>query len=84
MRVMNTLKPCSYCGHTSFNYVPNVAMDYGHLTTVLGMPARQGDHWWVVTLVICTQCGNTLTFTTNAQQLCARVPDTKVIHADGR
>ena len=83
MAAMNTLKPCGYCGNTSFHYVPNVALDSGHLTTVLGMNAKahHTNEWWVFTLVICTQCGNTLTFTANGQDLAGRVPGSKVIQA---
>jgi len=83
---MNTLKPCSYCGNTSFTYVPNVAMDSGHLTTVLGMRAKQHNtnEWWTFTLVACTQCGNTLIFTTNAQELSARIPGSTVVQASAR
>ncbi len=82
---MNTLKPCSYCGNTSFTYAPNVAVEAGHMTTVLGMPAtiggKSGGHWWTFTLVACTQCGNTLFFTTNAQAIAQRIPGSTVVQA---
>jgi hypothetical protein len=84
MRVMNTLKPCSYCGHTSFDYFPNVAMDFGFMSSLLGLRARQGSgKWWMLTIVACKQCGNTLIFTTNAQELCQHVPGAQVVQAAG-
>lgn len=83
---MNTLKPCSYCGNTSFTYVPNIALDAGHMTTVLGVSAKQqgSREWWTFTLVACTQCGNTLIFTTNAQSLAQRVAGSTVVQAAAR
>jgi len=49
---MNALKPCSYCGNTSFAYVPNIAVEAGRATTILGMPARTGGHdWWLLNMV---------------------------------
>ena len=79
---MNTLKPCSYCGNTSFTYVPDVSVEAGHATTVLGMAARTGAHdWWIFTMVSCTQCGNTLIFTKNQQQMSQRIPGSTIVHA---
>jgi hypothetical protein len=79
---MNTLKPCSYCGNTSFAYVPNIAVEAGHATTILGMPARTGGHdWWLLNMVSCTQCGNTLIFTTNVQQMSQRIPGSTIVQA---
>jgi hypothetical protein len=81
---MNTLKPCSYCGNKTFDYLPNMAVDAGFLTTMLGARVKQGGtgSWWEFTLVACKQCGNTLIFTTNAQDLSKRVPGSKAIEAD--
>lgn len=83
---MNTLKPCSYCGNTSFTYIPNVAIDAPHMTNVLGITSRVGSTatWWAFNLVACTQCGNTLIFTTNAQLLSQRIPGSTAVQAGAR
>ena len=80
---MNTLKPCSYCGNTTFHYLPEITVDAGYVTTVLGMRARLNvpNAWWSFTVVTCTNCGNTLFFMTNAAELAPRIPGAKIIQA---
>jgi hypothetical protein len=79
---MNTLKPCSYCGNSTFHYFPDLAFDVHYLSTVLGIPARKNAQgWWLHTIVACTSCGNTLVFTKNADQLSSLLPGAKVIQA---
>jgi hypothetical protein len=83
---MNNLRPCSYCGNTQFLYVPNMAIDPGFMTTVLGMTAMETvkgpSHRWIFTLVSCTKCGNALVFTTDMSGL-QNVPGAKMITAGG-
>jgi hypothetical protein len=82
---MNTLKPCSYCGNTTFNLLPNMALGAGYVTSMLGMRARQDipSPFWEFTLVACTQCGNSLLFTTNAPPLAQRIPGSKIVQVGG-
>ena len=84
--IMNNLRPCSYCGHTQFLYVPNMALDAGYMTTVLGMAAMKGGgaaaNRWIFTLVSCTNCGNSLIFNTDTTAL-QGIPGAKIIAAGG-
>ena len=85
---MNTLKPCSYCGNTSFNYLPNVTLDAGISGGLTAAGALLVKHnkvncWWTFTVVACTQCGNTLLFTTNADAFSKRIDGSKIIHSGG-
>ena len=83
---MNNLRPCSYCGHTQFLYVPNMAFDAGFMTTVLGMNAMEivkGKHRWIFTLVSCTNCGNSLIFNTDMGGL-QSMPGARMISVGGQ
>ncbi|MEB2313959.1 MAG: hypothetical protein OZ921_07700 [Sorangiineae bacterium] len=56
------------------------------MTTVLATSATQhgSREWWMFTLVACTQCGNTLIFTTNAERLAQRMARSSTVQAAAR
>lgn len=64
-------KPCAHCGNPSFHILPNMQQDVATATTVLGFAASKQikGRYWTFTLVVCTNCGCTQTFTSNAPEL---------------
>ncbi|MBK7584679.1 MAG: hypothetical protein IPI67_31395 [Myxococcales bacterium] len=71
-----TPKPCAHCGGQSFHLVPNLQLEFWQPTTTFGVRASQkatGGARWTMTLLICTHCGKTETFTVNAAELCRHV-----------
>jgi hypothetical protein len=66
----------------SFHVLPGVQLEVWRATTVLGMTASQklgGGVRWTHTAVICTQCGRTESFTTNAAELAQHVPGSHIV-----
>jgi hypothetical protein len=55
-------------------------------TTVLGMNATRqvSGTRWEFTLLVCTQCGLSRTFTTNASQIAQYVPGASIATVPGR
>jgi hypothetical protein len=79
-------KPCGHCSNATFHVVPNVRVDISVATTVLGMQARRDLKGvdWIVTIVACTNCGLTQTFTTNAAQLGPHFPGSTTMQGQPR
>ena len=73
-------KPCAHCGNTNLCFLPNMMQQLRVGTTVFGAAAAKkiGGVFWSYTLVVCTNCGYTQTFTTNAQDLMQHVPASSV------
>jgi hypothetical protein len=77
------LRPCVHCGATNFYLLPNIQVEYGTATTVLGMAAHRhaaGRYWWI-SAIVCTQCTRTDTYTTNLAELVQVVPNAQVVTA---
>ncbi|MFO0693935.1 MAG: hypothetical protein U0230_10300 [Polyangiales bacterium] len=75
-------RPCLHCGGPEFHVVPGVQLEVWRATSVLGMDASQkmtGGRRWSFTLVICTQCGRTETFTTNGAEVASFYPEAQRI-----
>jgi hypothetical protein len=79
-------RPCSHCGCVTLHVIPNVQVDIKAATTVLGMQAKRdlGAIDWAVTLVVCSQCGLSQCFTTNAAQLAPNFPGSQTINVPQR
>jgi hypothetical protein len=63
---------------------PNLQQELWKPTTVFGMQASQkitGTCAWTFTIVVCTQCGRTDTFTVNGAELAERVKDSYPVTA---
>jgi hypothetical protein len=67
-------RACSHCGGVSFHVIPNIVMGVEHMRTMMGMQVavKQGGQRWSFTLVACTTCGRSETFTANAAQLASQ------------
>jgi hypothetical protein len=65
---------CPSCSGDAFISIPDVVVELHKATTALGMEAYQRIGTWRKTLVICSQCGRTDTFTKNATEIAARAP----------
>lgn len=77
-----TPKPCPQCGGVSFQVLPGIQVELWQATTVLGLAAASKlGGWLTVTLVVCTQCTRTETYSTNAADLMHRVPGSYVLTA---
>jgi hypothetical protein len=67
----------------NFYVLPNIQVEFGTATTVLGMTAHKkaaGRYWWV-TAVVCTQCTRTEMFTPNIAELAQVVPNAQMMSA---
>jgi hypothetical protein len=70
------VKPCAHCGNLTFHFIPNMQLDVAFARVVFGVAASQeasGRHW-TFTLVVCSHCGSSQTFTTNPADLLKWVP----------
>lgn len=75
-------RPCAHCGSARFHVVPDVQLEIWQTTSVLGMAAssKMGlGRRWTMTLVICSQCGRTETFTANGGELASWYPGSQEI-----
>jgi hypothetical protein len=85
--VMSTpVKACDYCNNLTFHYLPDMRLPLEYGTTVLGMSATKHTKGEFVAfaLVVCTNCGQSRMFTTNAQALAQLVPGASVISGAAR
>ena len=67
-----TPRPCLHCGGTRFHVIPGLQLEIWQTSVVLGIQAsskKGSGRRWTMTLVACTQCGRTETFTSNAAEL---------------
>ena len=74
-------KPCAHCGNLTFHSLPDMQVEVcTEMITVLGKVAHKkvAGRYWTFTLVICTQCGSTQTFTANAPALSQWVPGASI------
>lgn len=70
-----TPKPCPHCGGVSFQIVPNLQLELYQPAIALGMAAsRSTGVRWTFSLVVCTRCGRSDTFTMNGPELGQRIP----------
>lgn len=69
-------KPCAHCGTATFTYLPNLMVDIAHATTLFGKVAAKQIKgvYWTFSMVVCTQCGCTQTFTLGAAELAKHIP----------
>ena len=59
------LRTCAHCGTDQFQFFPNLSLDVGLASTMLGMKATKNiTPRWNFTLVVCNKCGHSQTFTT--------------------
>ncbi len=74
-------RPCLHCGGTSFHVIPGVQLDIWRAASVLGMTASQQltGKRWTVTVVACTACGRSDTFTQDAAALAAAYPGSQIV-----
>ena len=74
-------RPCLHCAGTSFHVIPGVQLEVWRTASVFGMTARQrvGGQHWTLTVVACTQCGRTETFTSDAAGLAAQFPGSEIV-----
>ncbi len=79
----NAPKPCSYCGHTTYHYFPNMALPVETATTVLGMAAmkHQAGSFFSFSMIACQNCGLTQMFLTNPDAVMRAVPGAQLIAA---
>ena len=76
-------KPCAHCGAHTFHVLPSIQVELWQPTVVLGMSASQKLGRGTFTLVVCTHCGRTETFTANAAELARLVPGAHVVTSTG-
>lgn len=71
-------RPCPHCNCTSFHVIPGVRLETHKLLSggAASMKVRGG---WTFTIVACTQCGRTDTFTNEPAALAALFPEAQVI-----
>ncbi len=76
-----TPRPCPHCGGVSFHLIPGVQLDVAHATTLFGIAASQhikGERW-TFTIVSCTQCGRSDTFTNDPASLAALYAGSQIV-----
>lgn len=76
-----TPRPCAHCAGTSFHVIPGVQLELWRVSSVLGMAAsaKLGANRWTVTVVACTQCGRSETFTNDPASLAALYPGSQIV-----
>jgi predicted nucleic-acid-binding Zn-ribbon protein len=74
-------RPCSHCGGTSFHVVPGVQLELRGSAAVLGVAKATliSRERWSFTIVMCTQCGRSETFTTEPAKLAAYFPTAQIV-----
>jgi len=79
----NAPKPCTFCGHATYHYFPNMALPIETATTVLGMAAvkHQSGRFLAFAMIACQSCGLTQMFLTNPDAVRAAVPGAQLITA---
>lgn len=78
-------RPCAHCGGTSFHVLPGVQLEPSQVSSVFGLVSSRklSGVWWTITLVVCTQCGRTETFTNNAAELASHITGSYVASSAG-
>lgn len=79
-------KPCAHCDSTSFAILPNQQVELWEGTTVFGVAAsrKRGALRWSFTLVVCSSCGRSETFTTNAAEIASQTAGSHTIQTTRR
>jgi hypothetical protein len=77
----SNVKPCAYCGNGTFHYLPGMRHHVMTEGTLLGMNITKevSGRYWTFTLVVCTQCGCTQTFTKNAAEMAQWVAGSAIV-----
>jgi hypothetical protein len=78
--------PCAHCGGVQLQILPNMMVDLEVASSVFGRVAKQkiSGVFWTFSLVVCTACGCTQMFTSNAAQLAEHVPGAQVHTVEAR
>lgn len=74
-------RPCPHCAGTSFHVIPGMQHPVHASIAMHGVvtATKVKEHRWTFTLVACTSCGRSETFTTDAAQLAAVFPGSQTV-----